>query len=169
MYANHIALRISWIALLLTLLPGSAAAQSGSHGYLFGGAGSSNLTDSPTVGYNFGVGGEYRIKRFGIGAEIGGVSVRRTLSGLETKRSLAALGALNATYHFRSGKRGSRVRDPFVTGGISVLNGTNGFYQYGGGMNYWFKKRAGLRFEFRDHIDGDSNHILQFRVGITFR
>ena len=169
MHATQIALRISWIALLLILLPVSAAAQSGSHGYVFGGVGSSNFGVDSSAGYNFGVGGEYRIKRFGIGAEIGGVSLRRTLSGSVTKRSLMALGALNATYHFRSGKRGSRVRDPFVTTGVSLLNGTNGFYHYGGGMNYWFKKRTGLRLEFRDHVDGDSNHIWQVRVGLSFR
>ena len=154
--------------LLLLLLPSAAAAQGGASGYVFGGAGASTLSGSSTPGYSFGLGAEYRFKRFGAGGEIGGVSLRRNL-GLTTKRSIMALGALNATYHFRSGKRGSRVRDPFVTGGISVLNGTNGFFHYGGGMNYWFAKRAGLRFEFRDHVDGDGTHIWQIRAGITFR
>ncbi len=102
------------IAVLVLALPGLAAAQSPTgHGYVFGGAGASNLSGSSAPGYNFGVGGEYRVKRFGVGAEIGGVSLRRNL-GLTTKRSLMALGALNATYPFRSGKKGSRVRDPFV-------------------------------------------------------
>jgi len=168
MSANHVSQKISWIALLLLLLPGSAVAQGGSHGYLFGGVGSSNFGVDSSAAYSFGLGGEYRIRRFGLGGEIGAVSLRRNL-GLTTKRSIAALGALNTTFHFRSGKRGSRVRDPFVTVGIFILNGTSGFYHYGGGMNYWFRKRTGLRFEFRDHVDGDSSHIWQFRVGLTFR
>ena len=152
----------------ILLLPAAAAAQNGPVGYVFGGAGASTLTGSSTSGYNFGVGAEYRVRRFSAGGEIGGISLRRNL-GLTTKRSLMALGALNASYHFRSGKRGSRVRDPFVTAGISLLNGTNGFLHYGGGMNYWFRRRVGLRFEFRDHVDGDGDHIWQVRVGFNFR
>ena len=156
-----------FLLLLLLVAPAACFAQDGASGYVFGGAGASTLTGSSASGYNFGVGGEYRVKRFGAGGEIGGVSLRRNL-GLETKRSLMALGALNTTYHFRSGKRGSRVRDPFVTAGISLLNGS-GFYHYGGGMNYWFNRRAGLRFEFRDHVNGDGNHIWLVRVGFNFR
>ena len=160
--------RILWLGLVLLLMPATASAQNGPSGYVFGGVGASSLIGSSSSAYSFGAGGEYRIKRFGIGGEIGGVSLRRTIS-LETRRSTMALGSVSGNYHFRSGKRGSRVRDPFVTTGVSFLNGPNGYFHYGGGMNYWFDKRVGLRLEFRDHINGSNNHIWQVRVGLTFR
>jgi hypothetical protein len=42
----------------------------------------------------------------------------------------------------------------------------------GGGINWWFKERLGLRLELRDNIwpRGDTiYHIAAFRVGLMFR
>ena len=46
----------------------------------------------------------------------------------------------------------------------------NGF-NAGGGINYWFKERVGMRFEVRDHIFPlfGSTNLISFKVGITFR
>ncbi|MDQ3010723.1 MAG: hypothetical protein M3X11_08495 [Acidobacteriota bacterium] len=48
-----------------------------------------------------------------------------------------------------------------------VDNGVN----FGGGVNYWFKDRIGLRFEVRDHmfIPSPDTHLIGFRVGLLFR
>jgi hypothetical protein len=43
---------------------------------------------------------------------------------------------------------------------------------YGGGLNYWLRRRIGLRFEFRHHIwspeAGEAVHLVGFRVGVVF-
>lgn len=61
---------------------------------------------------------------------------------------------------------------PFVTGGYSlrIRAGVASAFNFGGGVNYWFKDRVGLRLEFRDHIShSDLNYFYGFRIGLAFR
>ncbi|MGO8737245.1 MAG: hypothetical protein ACLQVM_31145 [Terriglobia bacterium] len=75
--------------------------------------------------------------------------------------------------HFIS-RDSKRKFDPFVDGGFSLLvgSGVAVAIHYGGGMNYWLRRRIGLRFEFRHHIwsveSGETVNMVGFRVGIVF-
>lgn len=79
--------------------------------------------------------------------------------------------SLNGSYHFLKSGNGKTV--PFITGGYTgffrsfYANGVN----FGGGVNYWFKEKVGLRFEFRDNvlIESGTTHFLNVRVGFAFR
>jgi hypothetical protein len=112
-----------------------------------------------------GVGAE-GVHRTGLG---GGVELgyatpwQRFTSGL-------GIASLNGSYHFG---RGSRL-DPFITGGYSLLfrSGHLNTFNVGGGVNYWFQDRLGLKIDFRDHVDAGNNaavHLWAVRFGVTFR
>jgi len=62
-----------------------------------------------------------------------------------------------------------------MTGGYTRFFGdgsANGF-NFGGGLNYWFKERIGLRLEVRDNVlviaSGGQIHFVGFRIGLAFR
>lgn len=77
-------------------------------------------------------------------------------------------------YHFVNRKTPARW-DPFISTsllgiGVSVERGGFGAAgSLGGGVNYWFKKRIGLRLEFRSHILASEEITAQGRIGIVFR
>jgi hypothetical protein len=77
--------------------------------------------------------------------------------------------SLDGSYHF------SRQRKivPFLCAGYSLVGGDGwrNLVNLGGGINWWFRDRHGLRLEFRDHIyaDGSSRHLIGFRIGYSFR
>ncbi len=64
---------------------------------------------------------------------------------------------------------------PFVTSGYTPMfrSGTTNGFNFGGGVNYWFREWTRLRLEFRDHVSinlGDTTgHFYEFRVGLSFR
>ena len=106
-----------------------------------------------------------------------GVGVGADLSYLKLVefRSYGGLGvaSLNGSYHFlKATKSGKLV--PFVTGGYSGFFRSGAYgngFNYGGGINYWFHERVGLRVEFRDQIvvDSDTYRYAGVRVGVSFR
>ncbi len=135
-------------------------------GYVFfapGGATSSGYTEA-VMHVGGGVEG-LLYKGLGIGAEIG------YLYPTVSASSGVAVVSLNGLYQFGSPGAKRKVV-PFITGGWSMairdgmVNGAN----VGGGLNYWFTRRMGLRLEFRDHfVPSDlGTHIWQARVGLTF-
>lgn len=153
------------LACLLTVLSGTVAAQNTdrSHGYVFAAPGGTSFGGGGTL--HVGGGGEGVFKNgVGLVAEVG------YLFPFEERGSGLGVFSINGSYHFsKSGKTA-----PFVTGGYSgffrggYANGVN----FGGGVNYWFKERTGLRFEFRDNValgDGAALHFLNVRVGVIFR
>ena len=77
-------------------------------------------------------------------------------------------------YHFGNRKIAAKW-DPFITtsllgAGISIDRGDFGAAgSLGGGVNYWFRKRLGFRFEFRSHVLAGQEITAQGRVGIVFR
>jgi hypothetical protein len=113
---------------------------------------------------HFGGGGEGLLyKGLGLGAEIGGITA------LQESSAGLWLFSANGSYHFAR----ERKITPFLTGGYSSVggNGQRNLINFGGGINYWFRERQGIRLEFRDHIytDGTGRHLLGFRIGFAFR
>ncbi len=146
---------------------GSAAAQGDEkehrdQGYAFFAPGAWVNGKAHTETVHFGVGGEGLIyKGIGFGGEIGYFTPWRDFSlGLGT-------ASVNGSYHFNR----THKMSPFITGGYSMAfrEGFMNLFNLGGGMNYWFHDRLGLRLEFRDHFDRSSNHLLTVRIGLAFR
>jgi hypothetical protein len=160
-------------ALLLLLLgwahtgfPASRAdgQEHGGQGYVFLAPGAFVGGGSSVGTAHLGAGGEALIYRgIGAGAEIGYLTPWRDFS--------AGIGvlSLNGSYHFNR----ARKLSPFLTGGYSLAfrNGHANLFNVGGGMNYWFSDKVGLRLEFRDHINTGYTlaHYLSSRIGISFR
>ena len=100
-------------------------------------------------------------------------------SGKQYAVSPAWIGSVDFSYHL--GRHAPRGKiDPFLLGGFSVVGPTPGGSgrgaaggNFGGGANWWLAEHAALRFEFRDVVGGypfwPYNHVLSFRVGVTFR
>ncbi len=80
-------------------------------------------------------------------------------------------GTMNVGYQFGNRTRTGKV-NPFIDSGILGLGIGAGEYapagSLGGGVNYWFKPRIGLRTEFRIYAIGEEA-IAMFRIGISFR
>ena len=79
------------------------------------------------------------------------------------------LGGLNAGYHFGNRRGAARV-EPFVSGGLGLAfrNSASLGGSFGGGVNYWFSRRVGLRLEGRAYGFRE-DAIVKFGVGISFR
>ncbi|MGE0131077.1 MAG: hypothetical protein AB7U82_23615 [Blastocatellales bacterium] len=170
--------QITFALLLAVALPLVGAAQSVApkatqttnengygYGYIFAAPGGSSNGGGGTL--HIGGGGEGVLKNgVGIGAELGYLYPFEGIDeGLGTF-------SVNGAYHFLKASRSEKVT-PFVTAGYTGFfrSGYANGFNFGGGVNYWFKKRVGLRFEFRDNVfaaDGAA-HLLNVRIGLTFR
>ena len=159
--------KLIFVILLAVLLPFAAAAQTKERrgqGYVFV---APTSTTEGGFGLHIGVGGEGLVyKGLGVGGEIGYLGSADGLSD--------GIGVLstNISYHFTKATK-SRKFAPFVTSGYSMvfrrsaINSIN----IGGGANWWFKERIGLRLELRDHIPlrSESVHFFGVRIGFAFR
>ena len=123
-------------------------------GYVFIGVGSG--TDNPAFGH-LGAGGEALLfKGLGVGGEIGCMCVPGEGVGVFS---------IDPSYHFRHAFPKSKI-DPFVQGGYTATFGGDSpvgpakLFNFGGGINYWFVNRIGLRFELRDYV-----HFVPFPAG----
>ncbi|HLG13573.1 MAG TPA: hypothetical protein VJH03_03485 [Blastocatellia bacterium] len=155
-------------ALILFAFSGLAAAQTSSAprgwGYGFvapGGAGSRAAT------LHLGAGGEALIyKGLGAGAEIG------YLGPFEGLGSGFGVFSANGSYHFVNESNDKKLV-PFVTAGYTLIfrEGRANLFNFGGGVNYWVRKKVGLRFEFRDHVwsNASTQHFWGVRFGVAFR
>jgi len=156
-----------FVILLVVLLPFAAAAQSKERrgqGYFFV---APTTTTEGGFGLHIGGGGEGLVyKGLGVGGEIGYLGAAQELS--------QGIGVLspNVSYNFTKASESGKFA-PFVTGGYSMLFGSDALHalNVGGGVNWWFKDRLGLRLEFRDHValQFGSTHILGVRIGLAFR
>jgi hypothetical protein len=165
-------MRIAFLAIvLLMMFAVGASAQSPrehrGYGYGFAAPGASVVDGGSNATLHLGVGGEGLVyKGLGVGGEIGYIgSMTEMGSGF-------GVGSANASYLFRSAGSSSKL-DPFVTGGYSLgfrSEASSGF-NVGGGVNYWFKERVGLRIEVRDHVfpEFGNMNLIGVRLGITFR
>lgn len=161
---------ISLIVIMMVLSIG-VQAQSGSDsrglGYVFVAPGAAINRAGGSASMHGGVGGEGLVyKGLGVGGEIG------YLGPIESPADGFGVLSANGSWHFRNATASGKVV-PFVTGGWSLAfrSGSAHGGNFGGGINYWFKERIGLRLEVRDHVFNNftSTHFLGFRVGLTFR
>ncbi len=154
--------------LLLIAIAAPALAQDAprGQGYVFFAPGA--VSAGATQGtYHVGAGGEGLIyKGLGAGGEIG------YLAPWDTFRGGVGVVSANGSYHFRRAERDARLV-PFVTSGYTLMfhSGSANLFNFGGGVNYWFKERWGLRLEFRDHVwpNSPTAHYWGFRIGLAFR
>jgi len=168
-------LRSMLIGFSLLLLPLGLQAQEsepprGTANVFFGGGGAFASGDRSGV-LQFGGGGEGRIyKGLSAGAEIG------YLHPTKSFKDGFGLLSTNGTYRFWKAWPSQKLV-PFVTAGYSLAfrDGHANLANFGGGVDYWFRDRAALRLEVRDHIwpgaehEDPTSHILMFRVGIVGR
>ena len=160
--------------ILVLMLPSITASAQQPGSYVYGFAGPVAVPRSAFTRWNgnflhVGGGAEGRLTdRFALGGELGVLKPVSNRDAITT-----GLVSVTPAYHFIS--RGSnRKVDPFVDGGISFLFGRGGavVFHYGGGLNYWVRRRVGLRLEFRHHLwspeAGETIHLVGIRVGIVF-
>jgi hypothetical protein len=163
------------LGVLIMLLASFPAAAQMPGGYVYAIGGPLFVPKSAYTRWNgsfvhMGGGGEGRLTdRFALGGE---VEVLKPV----TNQYAITTGMLSVTpaWHFIPRRSKSKL-DPFVDGGLSLLFGggrAGGGLHYGAGVNYWLKRRVGLRFEFRHHIwspeAGEAVHLIGFRVGLVF-
>jgi len=153
------------LALSVTLLlPSVARAQQADKGqwYAFGAAGAQTGSAGAQVGG--GIGYERLIyKGLGWGVDFGG------FGGPDAR----AIASANGFYHFR--QSASQKLVPFGTAGVSGLVGCGDScggtwaFNFGAGMNYWFRSNRGLRLEARDYVLADyGSHKWEMRIGFAF-
>ena len=142
-------------------------------GYFFVGFGTGTAAppQHPLVTQVGGGGEGFLYKGLGFGAEAGYVSW-----GGYYDTAVTASG--DFSYHFGRHARRGRL-DPFVLGGVSFVGPTQAgggrgspAGNFGGGTNLWIADHAALRFEFRDIVGAsfwNFDHVIAFRVGVTFR
>ncbi len=157
--------------LVLTVLftaVAQASDESRGHGYAYFAPGWAGETGTWTA--HVGAGGEgFFVTNVGLGADVGYLTPIRSWSdGIGTFSP-------NLIARFRAKSAENRV-EPFVSGGYTLFfrQGTCSGVNFGGGVNYWFKDRVGLRFELRDSVmipggDARATHFVGLRIGLTFR
>jgi len=169
--------RTIFAPLMVSLISLVVMAQTVAHG-------AKQVTNNPSYGYGYlfvapgvasggsatlhiGGGGEVIFNNgFGMGAEVG------YLGPIEAMGQGFGVFSVNGSYYFLKANQSEKVA-PFVTGGYTGIfrSGYASGINFGGGVNYWFKKRVGLRFEIRDNLvalDGAA-HLLNARIGLTVR
>jgi hypothetical protein len=135
------------------------------HGYAVVGLGvpdSGKLADL----ISFGGGGEgFLWKGLTIGSDLNYVMPRMATD--------EGIGMWNLTggWHFIN-RTGEQKVIPFITGGYSLAfrESTLSLYNYGGGVNYWFQPRVGVRVEVRDYRHNRYGRFnTELRFGVLFR
>ena len=183
------------ITMSLLLLPLMAKGQDGwqprSLGYVFFAPGTFSTPGEPAFTYRYkdregtireftipGRKGERQTTRhFGGGYErlvYRGLGVSTEIGVQKEGGASYGLFSANGSYHFTGLARIQKLV-PFLTAGYSgAFNGGGGesWVNFGGGVDYWFRDRVGLRLEFRDNLDSHHRepiHFLGFRVGLAWR
>ena len=161
------------LGVLIMLLASFPAAAQMSSGYVYMFGGPVVVPESAFTRWNgdfvhVGGGGEGHLtNRFALGGEIGVLKPVTNQYAVTT-----GLASVTPAFHFIP-RNSKRKFDPFVDGGFSLLVGGGGgaAIHYGGGVNYWVRRRFGVRFEFRHHIwspeAGAAVHLVGFRVGLV--
>jgi hypothetical protein len=136
-----------------------------SNGYIFFSPGGVTCCGHTEATLQFGGGGEAVLgKGIGIGAELSALGLSSAFPD-----SVVGMFSPNGYYHFIHGK--DHGLDPFVTGGYTLMfrSGVANLFNFGGGINYRFRRHLGIRLEFRDHVRMDpvTIHHWGFRVGLV--
>lgn len=166
----------TWLGMFLVLMllvsaGAKASGQSQGHGYAYfapGGAAAKGETGTWTA--HVGGGGEgFFMRNVGLGADVGYLTPIRSWSD--------GIGTFSPSFiaRFRANRDEDRL-EPFVAGGYTLFfrQGTASGVNFGGGINYWFTDRGGVRFELRDSVmipggDVRATHFVGLRIGLTFR
>jgi hypothetical protein len=159
--------KLIFVILLAVMAPLAAAAQNKEYrgqGYVFIAPGSFG---GERTTLHVGGGGERLFhKILGVGAEVG------YLGFIQNPGQGFGVLSPNVYFHFMNATKSGKF-EPFVTSGYSLLfrDGAASAVNIGGGMNWWFKERVGLRVEIRDHavIAGGTPHFFGVRIGLAFR
>lgn len=154
-----------FLSLGLAIAAGTLPAQP-SNGYIFFAPGGVSCCGHTAMTLQAGVGGEAVLwKGIGAGAEIGAVGTRQYFTD-----SVVGVFSPNGYYHFVHRKEATW--DPFVTAGYTLIfrGGSANLFNFGGGVNYWFKPHLGARMEFRDQVYREyaALHYWGFRFGLVF-
>lgn len=161
--------RLIFSLFIMTFLSTVSLAQaSDKRAWGYGFAGVGGASDGEGAFVHFGGGGEGLLhKGLGLGAELGYFAPAG--DGIDNGVGILSV---NPAYHFRGASASKKVV-PFVTGGFSLAfrnSAASGGGNFGGGVQYWFKERAGLRVEYRTHVfSSDRPFLHSVRVGISFR
>ncbi|HUU13422.1 MAG TPA: outer membrane beta-barrel protein [Terriglobia bacterium] len=161
--------------LLIGLLPLFAAAQDSEYskgqGYVYFAPGFAAAEGETGKGVaHIGGGGEgFFTRNLGLGADVG------YLVPFEAFSDGIGTFSPNFVARFRAKSDKNKV-EPFVTGGYTLFfrQGSANEVNFGGGANWWFKERVGLRIELRDNVmipggDVTTTHFVGLRIGVTFR
>lgn len=154
--------------IIFLLVPLAALAQESEEnrglGYAYFAPGVSSPGGTGT--FQVGAGGEGLVyKGLGVGGELGYVGP------WNTARDGLGVASANGSYHFSRDKK----LVPFVTGGYTLFfrSGHANLFNFGGGVDYWFRERLGLRLEVRDQVwpslDSTTGHFWGVRIGLAFR
>lgn len=153
---------------MLLLAVSTAARAQRSHGYLFLAPGGQSSGGQTAMTLHLGAGGEAVLfKGIGVGAELGALGPREDFAS-----NVLGVASVNGYYHFLHGRPKA---DPFVTAGYTVMfrSGSINLFNFGGGINYWFVPRLGLKVELRDHVyDIQYGSRVQYwgiRLGLAIR
>ena len=162
-----------------------AGERSGTASFQSGSSTTSLRSGSVSNSPQFGGGGEgFVYKGLGLGGEL-----LRSTQSWEGSTLDTWIGSVNVSYHTRPSTKNRRL-EPFVTGGYTFFyvsnitlphaNGGN----FGVGVNIWLMRHTALRLEIRDDVgvrslsaefepEGTyylrSQHLVGFRIGVTFR
>jgi len=127
------------------------------------------------AGFDSPPGSSFNAATFGVGSDVfvyKGAAISPSVGYLTQfdngGRGVGVL-TLNGSYHFL---RGKGKFEPFVTAGYGALfNFGDGLstFNYGGGANYWFKKRLGFRVEVLNFQYESDRELTSVRFGLSFR
>ncbi len=163
---NRVILAAAIVSLAL-VTPASAQSVSGL-GFLIGGPGTISRAGGMTL--NGAGGGEILYKRAaGVLAEAG------VLAPVSRDSDMGYFGvlSLNGIYHVRMPGKSPQAVSPFVTGGYSLFFQEDyaSLWNFGGGLDWWLRPKAGIRVEFRDQYywRAPTYHFWNVRAGVVFR
>jgi hypothetical protein len=114
---------------------------------------------------NVGGGGErFLYKGLAVGGDVGYLGHYQNF-----QRDGFGLASANGSYHFGRAREQKLV--PFITAGygLAFRTDTANLTNVGGGINYWFNNRVGLRLEYRDYFTANDPHMHLVRFGVSFR
>jgi hypothetical protein len=142
-----------------------ASGQYGGHGYAVFSLGAPSGGRLGDV-LSFGGGGEgFLWKGLAVGTDLNYLAPRH-----DTGEGIG-LWNLTGGWHFTNRTREQKVV-PFLSGGYTLAfrSGTANLINYGGGINYWFRPRLGLRIEVRDYRHTEYGRFnTELRFGMLFR
>ncbi len=163
-FALAAALCLLWSAWVHAGPPSKEGEEQAGQGYVFFAPGAVVAGGNSVGTAHFGGGAEALVYQgLGIGAELGYHTPWEDFS------SGIGILSINGSYNFNRTEKLS----PFVTGGYSLAfrNGHANLVNFGGGVNYWFREKLGLRLEFRDHLKTGTPtvHYISARIGLAIR